>query len=572
MNRSLALVALLLLGCRPAPAPPQAPTPEPAPACERLVEGAVAGPVCGFSMPATDAAGTPVDAFLGIPYAKDPSGAARWTPPAARAPFTEPFAASAFGPSCPQAVDPGSAGTSEDCLSLNVWRPQGTTPDSALPVLLYIHGGAFTQGGSGLDNRGADGPADDWGSHAYNGAALAATQGVVVVTINYRFGALGFLRARMADGALAGNYGILDQIAAIEWTRRNIAAFGGAPDRITLWGESVGAKSVAIHLVSAAAWGESPPFAGGIVQSNSFPLGTLDPTLAEEVGATFAASLSAPCETVQCLRDAPLDDVLAAQTATQGWMSEESAAQIAATMPFAPVIDGEVLLRDPLTGFAEGRPALPVLLGTTADEGTFFNYANPAPLSPADYRAKLEGTLGPEVAKAALALPRYACDTGDCLSSLSRVMADYDFTCATRYAGRHGGADRYLYDFAYVSTRFTNVPSIELCDDEVCHTAELPYVFQVPRSAWTPGEGTPFDGPFSPAEAALADQIGAWWGRFARAGAPTEDGSWPPATKGVLLIDGGANAPTTTDAAHCADLWDPVLAATWPPTALGETP
>ncbi|HEX9082769.1 MAG TPA: carboxylesterase family protein, partial [Holophagaceae bacterium] len=221
--------------------------------------------------------------YKGIPYAAPPVGSLRWRPPAPPAAWTEPRRFDDFGPSCPQHDPDGPA--DEDCLTLNVWTPPRPAGEK-LPVLVFIHGGAFVSGA---------------GSQVlYDGSALAG-EGLVVVTFNYRLGVLGYLAhpllsAESPDG-VSGNYGLRDQIAALDWVRRNIAAFGGDPGRVTVFGESAGAESVALLLVCPQAKGL---FRGAILQSPALP-GSLrhlrEPrpgaVPAETVGERIASRLSA---------------------------------------------------------------------------------------------------------------------------------------------------------------------------------------------------------------------------------------------------------------------------------------
>ena len=189
-----------------------------------------------------------VSAFLGVPYAAPPVGPLRWRAPRPAAPWTSVRKADHFGDACPQVKIMRAAWaqvgpTSEDCLFLNVWRPDqgGAAP---LPVMVFIHGGAFTLGAAGVP--------------LYDGANLAR-RGAVIVTLNYRLGRLGFFAhpALTAEdpGGLLGNYGLMDQIAALQWVQRNIARFGGDPRNVTLFGESAGAGSVQVLMASPLADG-----------------------------------------------------------------------------------------------------------------------------------------------------------------------------------------------------------------------------------------------------------------------------------------------------------------------------
>jgi para-nitrobenzyl esterase len=216
--------------------PPAAPAPAPAapPAAQDLAlaltaEGKVAG-----------TAGADMVSFLGIPYAQPPVGALRWVPPQPPAAHAATLQATAFGNACPQAPGAVSSPIAEDCLYLNVWKPAGTKPGDRLPVVFYIHGGAFTLGSGEM------------------GPSPLASRGVVVVSLNYRLGALGYLanqalRAANKDGSL-GNFAVMDQLAALGWVQKNIAAFGGDAGNVTLWGTSAGATQS--FLAAAVAQGQ----------------------------------------------------------------------------------------------------------------------------------------------------------------------------------------------------------------------------------------------------------------------------------------------------------------------------
>ncbi|HEX8156684.1 MAG TPA: carboxylesterase family protein, partial [Solirubrobacteraceae bacterium] len=240
--------------------------------------------------------GDSVDEFLGIPYAAAPVGPLRWRPPKPVARWKGERDATKFAPHCAQPATPfGLASSSEDCLYLNVFAPAGRRhrDDEDDPVLVWIHGGGFLVGES----------------NDYDPTKLAA-DGTVVVTINYRLGALGFLAHRaLADrpGGSSGAYGLMDQQAALRWVQRNIGKFGGDPENVTIAGESAGGLSVLAHMASPRARGL---FARGIVQSGAFLTQTpLDK--AETAGAAFAAKVGCASQTAACLRGLPVSIIQA---------------------------------------------------------------------------------------------------------------------------------------------------------------------------------------------------------------------------------------------------------------------
>ena len=251
------------------------------------------GPVAGTANGAVlGLASGAVNEFLGIPYAAPPVGPLRWKPPQPAASWAGVRAATAFAPHCPQPASPfGKASTSEDCLYLNVYTPSHQQPGARNPVMVWIHGGALVTGES-----------DD-----YNPAKLVA-DGVTVVTINYRLGALGFL----ADPALAdakgqsGDYGLMDQQAALRWVQRNIANFGGDPGDVTIFGESAGGLSTLSQVASPQAKGL---FEKAIVESGSYNLTQASLATAETAGEAFATKAGCASGTAACLRGLPVSGI-----------------------------------------------------------------------------------------------------------------------------------------------------------------------------------------------------------------------------------------------------------------------
>ncbi len=311
--------------------------------------------------------------YSGIPYAASPAGERRWRPPAPPESWSGIRVCDQFGPIAPQAqgfMDQALGGStvesSEDCLNLNVWTPR---PDSGRrPVLVWIHGGSFMTGtgSSGL----------------YRGGVLARYEDVVVVTINYRLGMLGFL----AHPALAesgqvwldgqewsgiGNWGLADQVAALAWVRDHIDRFGGDPGNVTLFGESAGAMSVATLLAVPAAAGL---FHKAVVESGP-PY-----TCAADVGATRAESLARQLG-VECSRDAlvavPAEELVAAAA---GFVDGNGGAD--AGLPLTPVVDGGLLAVPPVDAVASGSAStVPLLIGTNRDESAFFAVGSPKLMS-----------------------------------------------------------------------------------------------------------------------------------------------------------------------------------------------
>jgi len=439
------------------------------------------------------AASDDVSAFLGIPFAAPPLGEKRWRPPAPPAAWQGVRSAGEFAPSCPQPMSPTGFGpwsseyvvqgvTAEDCLYLNVWAP---APGFAkLPVMVWIHGGAFL-GGSGS-------------VPIYDGAPLAA-QGLVVVTINYRLGALGFLAHPdlTAETGSSGNYGLMDQIAALQWVQQNIDAFGGDPTQVTIAGQSAGALSVLALL-------EAPPakglFARAIAQSGAglnLPIPSL--AAAETAGRSFAEAKGA--KTIADLRALPVDQLIAAPNPGAG--GDEPLLQ------FVPIHDGK-LLSEKASALAD----VPLMTGLTADEGSGFNplYGRMT-LSQFQTQVRKDyGSMGDEL----LGLYPAATDAEARLASLQltrdRGVAATLLWLEHRAPEVRAPAYAYLYDHAepgHDAERFA-----------AFHSSELPYVFKTLDKA---------PRPFTDRDHALANLMSSYWVNFIRGGDPNGSGlpAWP---------------------------------------------
>lgn len=297
-------------------------------------------------------------AFLGIPFAEPPVGPLRWAPPSPALAWTGTRDATTFGPAPWQpsggpldglVPGMGSDDQSDDCLNLNVWTP---SVDDSRPVLVWIHGGAFSLGAGSLS--------------VYDGSRLAAATNTVVVTINYRLGALGFLV--IDDPSCTPNVGLLDQVAALEWVRNNISAFGGDPDNVTIFGESAGGGSVLSLLSMPSAVGL---FQRAIIQSGATDL-LLDRDKAQLVAEAVARA--AGLETVDV-------DALRAMSGAQIIEAQANAAMelfgTVGTMPFHPVVDGVVLPYTWLEAASSGFNPVPVIIGTNRDEMDLFKMFDP---------------------------------------------------------------------------------------------------------------------------------------------------------------------------------------------------
>src|SRR6202167_1325544 len=310
------------------------------------------GTFTGIPSPSDPAA---VDVFFGIRHAAAPEGAARWAPPQPPTPPPGTVLADLPGPACPQAGSTAPLPQSEDCLFLNVYVPRTATPHSKLPVFFWIHGGALVTG------TGAD----------YDPSVMVAENDIIVVTINYRLGALGWLvepgliaaaSSFFQNAGDAGNYGLMDQQFALQWVQRNIAAFGGDSGNVTVGGESAGGLSVTANLTSTTT--AKGLFRGAIIESGAYMLHDL-PSQAV-YGAIFGAGFDAvlgcsPPSDAVCLRGAPVASILAAQ------------GEVFGANGISPDFGTRVLPRALKDALSQGDfIRVPVLQGTNADEGRLF--------------------------------------------------------------------------------------------------------------------------------------------------------------------------------------------------------
>lgn len=516
------------------------------------------GPVIGVE-------GADTIAWKGIPFAAPPVGDLRWRAPRPAPLRDAPLDASDYGPACPQdardVLAPGAGETerrgSEDCLTLNVWRPRSPDSGAGLPVLFWIHGGGHVQG-SGSEPL-------------YDGARLAAARGVVVVTINYRLGALGFLvHPAFVDQDPevpgAGNYGRLDQLAALDWVRANIAGFGGDPDRIAIFGESAGGVSVCDLVASPLAAGR---FRAAIMQSGACLDDRAIPRIDEAVGAlppateqgerfADAAGCGDTSRPADCLRALPAETVLDTLPGEAGILN-------AGAETYGPVIDGYVHPESPAAAVRSGTANdVAFVVGANADEGTIF--LNPAmrSMGAAAFRM-LVGSFFPAHEEAILALyPLDDYDTpGDAFAA---ITGDVAFVCNARRAARqHAEAGRRAWLY-----HFTHVPAYAVpLGVGSHHGAEIPFVFASPAVRARPDER------------ALSDAMQSAWSALAAELAPSvtaggREAEWPRydvgANVGFRFATGPELGPVEGWREAKCDLWDEVAAAGPPAPDVTSTP
>ena len=429
--------------------------------------------------------------FLGIPYAAPPVGELRWQPAREHARWRGVLDATQFGSPCPQVAGPfGPGSTNEDCLFLNVYTPTRLDRDDRLPVMFWMHGGALVSGAGSL----------------YDPTSLVA-HGVVVVTINYRLGALGFLAHSALSalpGGASGDYGLTDQQEALRWSQRNIRRFGGNARNLTIFGESAGGLSVHAQLASPLARGL---FTKAITESGAYSMVQQSLTQAEAAGSQYAAALGCGDQTAPCLRALPVASLLAKQ------------ARI-----YNPNVDGRVLPQSIGPALASGQfNRVPVIEGTNHDEWRLFvaltELVTRHPLAAADYETAIEQTLpgiSPPFAHT-LATVVYPLSTygGNPSIALGALGTDAIFACNARTALRSmsGFISARQYEFGDEAAPAALTVSFPL---GAYHGAELQYLFA----------GTP---PFTADQRRLSAAMTRYWTQFAKTGSPNSEATpaWP---------------------------------------------
>jgi para-nitrobenzyl esterase len=487
-------------------------------------------------------AGT-VAEFLGMPYAAPPTGDLRWRPPAPPDKWWGVRDATQFGPNCPQPPSPFAppGPFSEDCLYLNVYTPNHDAghrllrggDEGGLPVLVWIHGGGLTT------DAGRD----------YDPAKLAA-DGVVAVTINYRLGALGFLAhpaLASRPGGPAGNYGLMDQQAALRWVRDNIGQFGGDPNNVTIAGESAGGLSVLAHLVSPGSRGL---FQKAIIQSGSFALNQRPLAAAEAAGEAFAAQVGCSDQTAECLRHLPVSTLLAHQSGV-----------------YIPgVVDGRVLTESIGTALADGQFArVPILNGTNYDEERIFvsfghaissgtNVMIPgSAVTAGSYQSDIAAVLGVPAARAAAIAAEYPPAAYPSPTvAFSALAGDANFACPAlridQWTSQRVPVFAYEFNDDSAPLRFT--PPL-VGPPVATHGSELQYLFDLPNA--------PVPGTLNADQEALAASMRAAWASFAASGNPGSAAvPWPAFGDGsqmLSLVPPRPQAEADFAARHHCSFW-----------------
>ena len=515
------------------------------------------GPLKGIQTPTTNE-------YLGIPYAVPPVGNLRWTPPQPFGKWHGVFQATQFGNFCTQ-PESGSTFGSEDCLTLNVYTPRekkNQNKHHGLPVMVWIHGGSLVTGGGGF----------------YDPTRMVEQGGVIVVTINYRLGLLGFFAHKAIDEEchLKGNYGLMDQQLALRWVKRNIGAFGGDSKRVTIFGESAGGQSVYSDLASPTAAGlfqRAISESGSYIQFQDYwaPISIVPLAQAETIGTSLvpsgtelANSVGCTSQTAQCLRDVPASTLVLAEPAI-----------------IYPFVDGKILKRSPTAAFASGQfNRVPVISGGNHDEYRLFvaeQYdATGHPLvTEADYESAV-GTLWggfgatfvTEIFSVVYPLANYPIIPsipGDPSPSpgiaLGASGTDGIFACPERngvallsawvptYAYEFNDEDAYLVFSEFPSPPFPPI-TFPL---GTAHFTEVPYLFDV--------FSTPSN--FTPEQQQLSESMISYWTRFAATGNPNSAGQpvWARYSSATdefqSLVPPTPTVEATFDSEHfCSSFWN----------------
>ncbi|MBK8257614.1 MAG: carboxylesterase family protein [Polyangiaceae bacterium] len=470
-------------------------------------------------------------AFQGIPYAAPPVGDLRWKAPEPHACWEDAKPTQAFGAACKQLNGDGAPVGAEDCLTLNVWAPETASAASPVPVLFFIHGGGNTQGSSSAEAAGVP---------IYDGQTLSERGGVIVVTINYRLGPFGWLAhstfAPEGEADETGNYGLKDQVFALEWVKANIGAFGGDPSRVMVFGESAGALNTCLVLTSPKAAGL---FSGALMESGGCVAQTKEVASAEADNWATLAGCQDDADPAACMRALNENDAVSLLPAPIDLAGKQG--------PFQPHVDGAFIPKAPFDLLASGDfNHVPFVVGANENET---GQAVPD-MTEAEYEALVNATfaaLAPQV------LAQYpAADYPTPRDAYVAVTSDAKFICGARRIARAaaGSTTVFRYHFTHV---LDNVGP-QGKKNGAFHGLELLFLFdKLTIANYMASDG----------EKALAEAMGGYWSRFGATGDPNGNGAveWPvydPVTDSYLQLDTTIVADAGVHTVNC-DFWDSLL-------------
>jgi para-nitrobenzyl esterase len=470
-----------------------------------------------------------LDEFLGIRYAAPPVGSLRWQPTQPVPADLATHQALAFGPHCAQLPSAyGIASNAEDCLYLNIYRPSKLHYNDAtsLPVMVWIHGGALVVGES-----------DD-----YDPAPLIAQNNVVVVTINYRLGYLGYLAVAGldAEGHTAANYGLMDQQFALDWVNRNIAGFGGDPGNVTVFGESAGGLSTLSNVISPTAHGL---FNKAIVESGAYSIQLPTLAQAETAGDALATALGCSDTDTACLRGVPVANILAQQSSP--------------TLSLTTIVDGTTLPLSINAAFSSGHfNRVPMINGSNHDEYRQFVSAY-ASLTAQEYPGVLVGLFGADLG-AAVAAKYPVGNYSQPVLALAAVLTDYEFACPAnlidKWASRYVPTYAYEFNDRHVPQDFIPPAGYPF---GAPHASELQFLFDIPK--------LPGTRPLNANEIALSAIMSSYWTNFAVTESPAAPGvpSWLPFASKTnnmqSFVPPTAFEETNFASVHKCGFWAPVI-------------
>ncbi len=506
------------------------------------------GKVCGLKQQNN---GEKAYAYLGIPYAKPPVGKRRWQSPQSTTPWQRTFKATQIMSECPQPSAASMSGFtgSENCLYLNVWKP---TQSSSTPraVMVFIPGGGFLTGQGGY--------------LAYDGTYLAGFGNVIVVTLNYRLGALGFLRYQKNHSNISGNFALLDQLAALKWVHQNIIHFGGDPKKVTIFGESAGAMSVGTHLFAMPA--SQHFFRAAVMESNVLSIPYKTRHQAEQEQEKFISLLCqfSQLKGSQCPRNAawlrhlPLKIVMRAENALipAGGVSGLLLEGMVKGLLWQPTVGVYPVVGQPNQGFQPGTAPKPFVIGTNRNEGVFF-MPEANKFNAQDYEKILISDFGAANAKRILnysvdgAMPynpaNYHYDKASQMTpaaqAMARAMTDYGFTGASiatvsKVRRQMKTANLPIYGYRFTQRSSFNYAIFERCGpvaNNICHTEEIPYVFHNFVERVNNSQAVLSENKVTPAERKLSREMVQAWVGFAKDPVNYKKGfGYPPLQYAVL--------------------------------------